>query len=92
MRRQLAAAFAAYCTAYGRWVEAEQALQTHGVLMKSPSGFPMQSPYLTVANRAMEQMRSLLSEFGMSPASRSRVAGIPQSPEESEFDRLFSNS
>ncbi len=83
------AAFAAYCVAYGRWVEAEQSLQTHGVLMKSPSGFPMQSPYLSIANRAMEQMRSLLSEFGMSPASRSRVSGIPVVEEESEFDRLY---
>ncbi len=83
------AAFAAYCTAYGRWVEAEQALRTHGVLMKSPNGFPMQSPYLTVANRAMEQMRSLLLEFGMSPASRSRVSGIPLVEEGDEFERLF---
>ena len=67
------AAFAAYCTAYGRWVDAEQALQTYGVMLKSPNGFPVQSPYLAVANRALEQMRSLLSEFGMSPASRVKV-------------------
>ena len=40
--------------------------------------------------RAMEQMRSLLSDFGMSPASRSRVSGMPQVDEEdNEFDRLF---
>src|SRR4051794_36404854 len=53
------AAFAAYCTAYGRWVEAEEALKTYGVMLKSPNGFPVQSPYLAVANRALEQMRSL---------------------------------
>src|SRR4051794_17589175 len=27
------AAFAAYCTAYGRWVEAEQALKTYGLML-----------------------------------------------------------
>jgi P27 family predicted phage terminase small subunit len=83
------AAFAAYCTAFGRWVEAEQALNTHGVLVKSPSGFPMQSPYLAVANRAMEQMRSLLGEFGMSPASRTRVSASPLVGEEDEFEQYM---
>jgi len=83
------AAFAAYCTAYGRWVEAEQALQTYGVMVKSPNNFPMQSPYLAVANRAMDQMRSLLSEFGMSPASRTRVSASPLDDEEDEFEAFM---
>ena len=85
------AAFAAYCTAYGRWLEAEQALKDFGVMLKSPSGFPVQSPYLAVANKAMEQMRSLLSEFGMSPASRTRVTSLPADPQEDEFEKRFGN-
>ncbi len=87
------AAFAAYCQAWGRWVEAETALKTYGVMLKSPNGFPVQSPYLAVANRAMDQMKSLLSEFGMSPASRTRVAGVAfQDDEPDEFERLFGRS
>ena len=82
-------AFAAYCTAYGRWIETEDALRTYGVMIKSPNGFPMQSPYLSVANKAMEQMRSLLSEFGMSPATRTKVSAIPQPHEPDEFELLF---
>jgi len=70
-------ALALYCQAWARWVEAEEALRTYGVMVKSPNGFPMQSPYLAVANRAMEQMRALLTEFGMSPSSRSRVSALP---------------
>jgi len=66
-------ALAGYCSAYGRWVEAERSIKKHGVLVKSPSGFPMQSPYLAIANKALEQMTKLLTEFGMSPSSRSRV-------------------
>src|SRR5438045_983630 len=34
------AALAAYCQAWGRWVEAEEAIKTHGMLVKSPNGFP----------------------------------------------------
>jgi phage terminase small subunit len=33
----------------------------------------MQSPFLAVANKALEQMRAFLNEFGMTPASRTRV-------------------
>lgn len=76
------AALAVYCQAWGRWVEAEEALKKHGVMVKSPSGFPMQSPYLAVANRAMQQMKEMLTEFGMSPSSRSRVHAAPMVPEE----------
>lgn len=86
------AAFAAYCTSYGRWVEAEQSLKDFGVMLKSPNGFPIQSPYLAVANRAMEQMRSLLSEFGMSPTSRTRVSAAPADPEDDEFERWLRKS
>ncbi len=75
-------ALALYCAAWGRWVEAEQALRKHGVLVKSPSGYPMQSPYLAIANKAMEQMRALLTEFGMSPSSRARVHALPVDQEE----------
>ena len=57
-------------------------------MLKSPHGFPVQSPYLAVANRAMEQMRSLLSEFGMSPASRTKVSVEPI-PEDDEFEQAF---
>lgn len=71
------AALAAYCQAWSRWVDAEQALKTYGVVIKSPSGFPMQSPFLAVANKALEQMRGFLIEFGMTPASRTRVHAAP---------------
>ncbi|MBI5284958.1 MAG: phage terminase small subunit P27 family [Chloroflexi bacterium] len=68
------AALALYCQAWARWVDAERALEKYGVMVKSPNGFPMQSPYLAIANKAMEQMTKLLTEFGMSPSSRARVA------------------
>jgi P27 family predicted phage terminase small subunit len=71
------AALATYCQAWGRWVEAEEALRQYGVVIKSPSGFPIQSPFLAVANKALEQMRWALLEFGLTPASRTKVHAEP---------------
>ena len=67
------AALGGYCDAYGRWAEAAQQIQKYGLVFKSPSGYPMPSPYLAILHTALDQMRAFLSEFGLSPASRSRV-------------------
>ena len=74
---------AAYSTAYGRWVEAQELIKKHGVLVKSPSGFPMQSPYLAISNKAMEQMIKLMGELGMTPAARTRIPRVerPRQPQ-----------
>jgi len=67
------AAFAAYCQQYSMWVMATKKVQEHGVLIKAQSGYPMQSPYFTIQNKAQSEMRKWLTEFGMTPSSRSRV-------------------
>jgi P27 family predicted phage terminase small subunit len=64
---------AAYCTAYALWVEAVDALQRYGAMIKSPTGYPVQSPYLATANRQVDVMIRIASEFGFTPASRSRL-------------------
>ena len=47
----------------------------------------MQSPYLTVANRQAEIMMRIASEFGFTPASRSRIA-TPSPAEPTLFDMM----
>jgi len=80
-------ALAAYCTAYGRWVTAEAQVQKHGTIVKSPDkGFPMKSPYLTVADQSMETMRKFLVEFGLTPSSRSRIKVPDRGDEPDEFE------
>lgn len=69
------AALAAYCVAYSRWRNAEEQVAKFGTIVKSPDkGFPMKSPYLTVADQALENMRKLMVEFGLTPSSRSRIS------------------
>lgn len=81
------AALAAYCGAYALWAEATEAIQKYGTMVKSPSGYPVQSPYVSIANRQAEIMMRIASEFGFTPASRSRISA-PPSREPSLFDRL----
>jgi P27 family predicted phage terminase small subunit len=71
-------ALATYCGAYGMWAEAMEQIQKYGTMVKSPSGFPIQSPYLSIANRQAEIMMRIASEFGFTPASRSRISAPPQ--------------
>jgi P27 family predicted phage terminase small subunit len=68
------AALAAYCQAYGRWVEAEERLKETPVLLKTRSGYVQQSPWLAIANKQLELMGRYMTELGLTPASRSRVA------------------
>lgn len=44
------AVLAAYRQAWGRWVEAEEKLKETPVMLKTPSGYVQQSPWLSVAN------------------------------------------
>jgi P27 family predicted phage terminase small subunit len=83
------AALAAYCQAYGRWVEAEEKLRETPLLFKTPSGYVQQSPWLGIANKQLELMGRYLVELGMTPASRSRVvAGAPMTSDAPD-DVLF---
>jgi len=84
------AALASYCGAYALWAEATEAIQKYGSMVKSPSGYPIQSPYVAIANRQTEIMMRIASEFGLTPASRSRISA-PARPERSLFDDFEEN-
>jgi P27 family predicted phage terminase small subunit len=85
------AALAAYCGAYALWAEATEAIQKYGAMVKSPSGYPIQSPYVAIANRQTEIMMRIASEFGFTPASRSRIS-TPSRSEPTLFDGLEHDS
>ena len=68
------AALALYCQAWGRWIEAERKLEeTGGPVLVGKDGGLYQNPWIHVANKAQEQIRRMIAEFGLSPAQRSRV-------------------
>jgi P27 family predicted phage terminase small subunit len=61
------AALAAYCQAWGRWVEAEERLKETPALVKTPRGHIQQSPWLTIANKQLELMGRYMVELGLTP-------------------------
>jgi P27 family predicted phage terminase small subunit len=69
----------AYCIAYGRWREVEEALaeartKGEGLLITSNKGRPMEHPLIGTSRRACFEVLRYASEFGLTPAARSRVS------------------
>lgn len=67
-------ALALYCRAFVQWREANDKLAKEGTVGKSRNGFPVISPYITVAQKAMITMRAMMTEFGLTPSARTRVS------------------
>jgi len=73
---------AAYCQAYGRWRKAEEALAqmaktdplTGAMVVRTHNGNHVQNPIVITAQKAAKDMVRFASEFGFSPAARSRIA------------------
>jgi P27 family predicted phage terminase small subunit len=68
------ATMAAYCQCWARWVEAERKLAETPAILRMPSGYIQQSPWLSIANKQLELMAKYMAELGLTPASRSRLA------------------
>lgn len=84
------AALAAYCQVWARWVKAECEVERIGEVVKAPeTGYPIQNPFLSVANAALKQMRAYLVEFGMTPSSRSRLTVAPEAGQDPAETFLF---
>jgi P27 family predicted phage terminase small subunit len=66
-------ALAAYCQVYGRWVQAEKEIEKTGWFAVSEKGGLYQTPAVSIANKCLDQMKSYLVEFGMTPSSRTRI-------------------
>ena len=83
------AALAMYCQAWGRWVIAERKLTVEGEIITGVEGGKCQNPWRYEANKAQDQMRRMLAEFGLTPASRARLS-VPGAPDEPSLaDQLF---
>ena len=63
-------------------------IQQFGLIFKWPSGHTMPSLYLAILHTALDQGRAFLTEFGLTPASRSRVK-IANPKQRDLFDDLL---
>jgi P27 family predicted phage terminase small subunit len=77
-----------YCVLWMRWVKAEKMVREKGEIIKTAAGNIIQNPYLSIANRALEQLCKLGVEFGMTPSSRTRIkTEVPDA--EQELERML---
>jgi len=68
-----APAFEAVCQRYSLWVRCEKRLKAKGLIMTTESGYQQQRPEVSIAKSALADVKAFLTEFGMTPASRSRI-------------------
>lgn len=84
-------AFAAMCNAYATWVDAQQNLKKTGMLVKSPNGYPMVSPYISISEKALNRLLQYQKEFGLTPSSRVQVE-VGGDGEEDEFSKFLEDT
>jgi P27 family predicted phage terminase small subunit len=66
---------AIYCEAHATYLRAHAIIEEKREIVKSPkSGYPVANPYVAIRNTAAKTMMDIMSEFGMGPASRSRIS------------------
>lgn len=61
----------ALCIEWDAYLEARE--KAYPRIVKSPSGYAMPNPWLSVRNRALAACTKLWAELGLTPSSRSRV-------------------
>jgi P27 family predicted phage terminase small subunit len=87
------AAFAGYCQAYARWKQAEERITDRGLVIRTPSGYPQQVPYISIAQQYLRLMNQFAEQFGLTPAARSRIiAGSDSGGAKDEMDDLLGGS
>ena len=53
--------------------QAAEKLNTSSLLIKTPNGMPVQSPYVSIINKQAAVMMKAAGEMGFTPASRTRI-------------------
>ena len=97
------AALAGYCQSYADWIGAVKAIQKTGSVIQTRAkkteapdgtittvgGKIQLSPYVRVANEALQMMKGFAVEFGLTPSSRCRVKGVkPKEGEKNKWKEL----
>ena len=70
--------------------EAEEFIEKHGTIVKTPSGYWQQVPQVSIAQQNLKTMLKFCSEFGLTPSSRSRmIAGEVKEADVDEMEFLL---
>lgn len=81
------AALANFCQATARLARAERQLEKEELIVENGKGGSRQNPLVGVVNRLYDITRQYMSEFGMTPSSRSRVK-VDSAPKKSKWGEI----
>src|SRR5262245_43956561 len=81
-----------YCQAWSRVVKCETQINKNGLIIRSPKGHKIQSPYLAILNRSNQVVERVAAKLGLSPLSRSHIRSNTSAKTTSEFDGLLAGS
>ncbi len=90
-------ALAAYCDAYSDYIKCTKIIQEEGLMVeytnKAAETNKVPHPLMTKKRQLYDQMKSIASEFGLTPAARAKIA-IPKKDEKpkTEEERLFGDA
>lgn len=74
-------ALCAYCDCWGDYIESSKLCATtegkDRKVIKTAAGNLIENPYYSIKKRSLELMHKYLTEFGMSPASRTKIDASP---------------
>lgn len=77
----------ALCNEWGKYKEAEEKCASMGRVVKSPTtGFPMINPYETISGQSYKRYKEMAVQFGLTPASRTKIASNPPANEQHPFE------
>jgi P27 family predicted phage terminase small subunit len=80
------AALAAYCESWSDWIDATRMCASQDgndrKVVRTKSGNVIENPYYSIKKRAAELMHKFATEFGMTPASRTRISASPSESKE----------
>lgn len=83
-------ALAAYAREYALWREADEYAERNGQLEIGEKGNAYMSPMVGIANMHFKNMLKLMSEFGLTPSSRTRIVAQPEEQREKSLaEKLF---
>jgi P27 family predicted phage terminase small subunit len=82
-------ALAIYAQAFSNWLAAESKVLEDGPILTSERGGKYLNPWKSVASMELKTVTAFLLQFGMTPASRTKIEAQPESNEEPLANRLF---
>ena len=78
----------ALCRKYAEWNQYQKAAERDGLIIMKVNGDLVASPYISLAQKSFDSFRLMLTEFGMTPSSRTKVSTIKPKETKDEWSDL----